>query len=66
MWSSYCRYSLKTGTRIIGGRDVELSAPLNEIPVHVRGGNILPRQGHGLTTNAACADHGAYITNCFP
>ena len=46
---------MKNGARIIGGREVELRAELNEIPVHVRGGNILPMQGHGLTTYAACA-----------
>ena len=51
----FCRYGLKNGARIIGGREVELRAELNEIPVHVRGGNILPMQGHGITTNAACA-----------
>lgn len=43
-------YELRTGSRIIGGSWENLDAPLDFIPLHVRGGAILPMQTHAQNT----------------
>jgi alpha-D-xyloside xylohydrolase len=35
-------YDFWSGTRVLGGRDVQAEAPLDRIPLYVRGGSILP------------------------
>ncbi|KAJ3087680.1 alpha-glucosidase maltase [Quaeritorhiza haematococci] len=39
---------------------VDLSAPLDHIPVHVRGGHIIPMHSQSLKTTAAMRDAGRY------
>jgi hypothetical protein len=48
-WYSYYDGSLFVST----GQSVTLQAPLDFIPIHVRGGSIIPTQGPALTTVAA-------------
>ena len=43
-------YELRTGRRVVGGSWQDLSAPLDFIPLHVRGGSILPMQTHAQNT----------------
>ena len=43
-------YELRTGARVVGGSWVDLPAPLEFIPLHVRGGSILPMQTHAQNT----------------
>ena len=50
-------YDYYTGRLIVkqddNGKFVELDSPLDHIPLHIRGGYILPTQNHGLTTTAS-------------
>jgi len=47
-------YELRTGDILQGtGANVNLAAPLTYMPIHVRGGGIIPTQGPALTTTAA-------------
>lgn len=50
MW--YCFYS-GTALNITSGSWIDLDAPITRIPIHVRGGKIVPSQLPALTTTAS-------------
>ncbi|KAF0703466.1 hypothetical protein As57867_007604, partial [Aphanomyces stellatus] len=46
-------YDLATGAQVQSGGQVTLAAPLDTVPIHVRGGSIVTMQSAAMTTTSA-------------